>query len=116
MESYIQNFLDSYAGDRGEPTEIVEMRVGKVDWETLKKERELQTADPKFYGKYPEIFKAVDKMVDIVLKYESLGDVTFLELFSKMTPEDVNEYNRLVEKGLNIQMKMSKDLADNPIE
>lgn len=56
------------------------------------------------------------KMVDITLRYESLGDVTFLELFSKMSPEDVNEYNGLIEKGLNIQMKMSKDLADNPIE
>lgn len=78
-----------------------------------KKERELYTADPKFYGKYPEIFKAVDKMVDIVLKYESLGDVTFLELFSKMTPEDVNEYNGLVEKGLKIQGEIAEDIVAN---
>ena len=117
MENYIQNLLDGYTElPEEKKKDLEEIKVEKVDWETLKKERELHTADPKFYGKYPKIFKEVDKMVDIVLKYESLGDVTFLELFSKMSPEDVNEYNGLIEKSLNIQMKISKDHADNPIE
>lgn len=118
MENYIQNLLDGYTELPEEnKKDLEEMKVEKVDWELLKNEEKFYIpAKSEFFGKYVELHDLMDKMVDIILRYESLGDVTFLELFSKMSPEDVNEYNGLIEKGLNIQMKMSKDLADNPIE
>ena len=104
MENYIQNLLDGYTELSEEnKKDLEEIKVKKVDWETLKKERKFYTPEKQeFFGKHAELHDLIVKMVDITLRYESLGDV--------------NEYNGLIEKGLNIQMKMSKDLADNPIE
>ena len=112
--NYIKKFLEgNYEGLTEKERYVVEAEMSrkdsKIEWELYTdKERLIIPENMKaFYKKFPEAKEVIDGCTDIITKYSHLGDVTFYELFQKMSRVDVAIYNTLIELGFEIQEKMN---------
>ena len=112
--NYIKKFLEgNYEGLTEKERYVVEAEMSrkdsKIEWELYTdKERLIIPENMKaFYEKFPEAKEVIDGCTDIIAKYSHLGDVTFYELFQKMSRVDVAIYNTLIELGFEIQEKMN---------
>ena len=115
--NYIKRFLEEdLTGlddvERDAVASEISRKNQKINWDMLKAAKTDEGSEEikKFYERYPEMQIILDEAMEIAAKYAFEGEMTYQELFEKMSDDDIQKYNALIERSIKVQRQIVKDV------